>query len=196
MRVLGAILAGGQARRFGSDKALATLGGKTLIDRVAAALAGQVDAVVICGRAGGLPDRPRAGLGPLGGLNAALHEGAARGFDAVLSVPCDTSRLPTDLLDRLRRAGDRAYIKDAPVVGLWRCALAPTLDSHIVGDDRSLRAWARRVEAIAVSLDVPIENINTPADLARLVNEEDRPRRLDVADARSDSGIGIERRAP
>ena len=38
MRVLGAILAGGQSRRFGSDKASASLDGKSLLDHVADAL--------------------------------------------------------------------------------------------------------------------------------------------------------------
>ena len=50
MRVLGVVLAGGQSRRFGSDKALAEIAGRTLLDRAVATLARQVDTVVVAGR--------------------------------------------------------------------------------------------------------------------------------------------------
>ncbi|MGK2284557.1 molybdenum cofactor guanylyltransferase [Pedomonas sp. V897] len=105
---LGAILAGGESRRFGRDKAEARLAGKRLLDHVAGQLAPQVDALVVVGgpaRAGydALPDRPAPGLGPLGGLNAALHEAARRGLAWVLTAPCDAARLPPDLAERLMR---------------------------------------------------------------------------------------------
>src|SRR3546814_13961187 len=78
MRLLGAVLAGGRSSRFGSDKALAMLDGRTLLDHAAAALGAHVETVVICGRhvpgMTGLADRPAADMGPLGGLNAALHQ--------------------------------------------------------------------------------------------------------------------------
>src|SRR3546814_13659705 len=48
--ILGAIIAGGAARRFGSDKALADLGGRRLIDHAADVLRGTVGALVVCGR--------------------------------------------------------------------------------------------------------------------------------------------------
>ena len=48
--ILGAILAGGQARRFGSDKAQALWRGRRLIDHVADALGSQTTALVVCGR--------------------------------------------------------------------------------------------------------------------------------------------------
>src|SRR3990167_7470371 len=89
LRVLGAILAGGKAQRFGSDKAHALWRGERLIDRFAAALGPQCEDLVVCGREEpgftSLPDRPEAGLGPLGGLNAALHHARDNGFDAVLA---------------------------------------------------------------------------------------------------------------
>lgn len=81
MRLLGAILAGGAATRFGSDKGSgALIGGRALIDHVADALRPQVATLVVCGRhwpgLEGLADRPASGLGPLGGLCAALaHAG-------------------------------------------------------------------------------------------------------------------------
>ncbi len=60
MRLLGAVLAGGQSRRFGSDKALALLDGRPLIAHVIAALAAQTEAVIVCGKEWGdwVPDRP------------------------------------------------------------------------------------------------------------------------------------------
>lgn len=166
MRLLGAILAGGQSSRFGSDKAQAMLDGATLIERVADALAPQVAALVICGRAPGLDDRP-PGIGPLGGLAAALHYGAAHGYDAVVSVPCDTPLLPGDLVGRLGKGV--SFLTQSPVIGLWPAKLAERLDAHLAAtDDYSMRAWARTCGAEARTLDLTIPNINTPADLAKL----------------------------
>jgi hypothetical protein len=80
--ILGAVLAGGQSSRFGSDKALAELDGRTLLARAVEALQAQCDAVVVVGREDApvptLPDRPRPGMGPLGGIAAALHHAAGR----------------------------------------------------------------------------------------------------------------------
>ena len=47
--ILGAIMAGGAASRFGSDKALALFEGRPLIDHVAQALADQAAAVIVVG---------------------------------------------------------------------------------------------------------------------------------------------------
>ena len=111
MRLLGAILAGGRSSRFGSDKAVAVWQGRTLLDWATGALAPHVEATVICGRDGGIADRPAGGLGPLAGINAALHLGAAAGFDAVLTLPCDTPTVEPALLDALCRAGVAALCR-------------------------------------------------------------------------------------
>jgi len=167
-RLLGAVLAGGQARRFGSDKALALLGGMTLLDRVSEGLAVQTEAVIVCGRAEGLADRPPGGLGPLAGINAALHAGLEAGFYAVLSVPCDAPVLPPDLRARLE-GPDAACLADTPVIGFWPCTLAPALDAFLAQSaDRSMRAWAAGIGARIIRLPDAIPNINTPADLAKL----------------------------
>lgn len=168
MRLLGAVLAGGQSRRFGSDKALAMLGGKPLIEHAIQALAAQTDAVIVCGREWGdwVADRPEPGLGPLGAINAALHCAAGRGFDAVLTVPCDAPILPLDLADRLRSAGSAVFVEDMPVIGLWPASLAAGLDDHIASSsDHSVRGWARKAEAVPYVLDKSIPNVNNAADL-------------------------------
>jgi molybdenum cofactor guanylyltransferase len=167
-RILGAVLAGGQSRRFGSDKADALLGGRRLIDWAADALAPWTERVVLCGRKGGLSDRPAADLGPLGGLNAALHHGRTQGFDAVLTMPCDVPVAPGDVLHQLVGAGHAAYLEACPVLGFWPCMLADRLDAHLGGADRSMRSWARLVGAVAIGSDIDIANVNTIADLRRL----------------------------
>ncbi|QIG79873.1 molybdenum cofactor guanylyltransferase [Stakelama tenebrarum] len=172
MKLLGAILAGGQSRRFGSDKACALLDGKPLLDHVADALGSQVDSIVVCGRRwpgrACLPDRPAPDLGPLGGLNAALHHAAGHGFDAVLSAGCDTPRLPDDLSGRFGTGG---YLADLPIMGLWPASLAPRLD-RFLGEDpiRSMRGWAQVAELAPLPGGAAIANVNRPADLALLRN--------------------------
>ena len=170
MRLLGAILAGGQSRRFGSDKAAALVDGTRLIDRVAASLGEQCEAVVVCGRNEAewqcLADRPTSGLGPLAGLNAVLAHAAGQGFDAVLASGCDIPDLPPDLA--LRLVGEAAAIVESqPVVGLWPAALAPVLDRFMADGGRSLYRFADHVGARRVAFDPPLGNVNTPADLRR-----------------------------
>ena len=92
--VLGAVLAGGRSSRFGSDKALALLNGRTLLDHAIAAISPHIGQVVVCGRAGGLADRPQRDMGPLGGLNAALHHAVDHGFAGVLTTGCDMPVYP------------------------------------------------------------------------------------------------------
>lgn len=172
MRVLGAVLAGGRARRFGSDKALALLAGKPLIEHVIEALAVQTDAVAVCGR--DMPGRlcfsdwPAPDLGPLGGLAAALRYGAASGFEAILTAACDTPLLPTDLMTRLQGEG-ASIVAGQPLIGFWPAALSDRLTEHLENTaDRSMRTWVKASGARQVAFPGPIPNVNAPADLASL----------------------------
>lgn len=170
---MGAILAGGQARRFGSDKAHARYEGFRLIDLVAEALGVQCDAIVVCGREepgfNCIADRPAADMGPLGGINAALHYGAGQGFDAVLSAACDIPNLPPDLAEILGAetlsAKGPAIVQSQPVVGLWPVNLARELDAFLEEGGRKLYDFGSRVSARMVRFDPPLMNINRPEDL-------------------------------
>ncbi len=168
MNVLGAILAGGQARRFGSDKAQALYDGVRLIDRVADALGTQSQALIICGREepgfGSVPDLPEAGLGPLGGLNAALHFAETHGFAHVLSCGVDVPNLPADLVGQL--SGDTAaVVADQPTVGWWPVHHAADLAEFLEEGGRALYGFAERIAARKIALDPPLINVNRPEDL-------------------------------
>ena len=171
MRVLGAVLAGGAARRFGSDKALALWRGRPLLDHATDLLARHADAVVIAGgtREGyvSIADRPVPGLGPLGGLCGALAHAADHGFGAVLTVPCDTPDLSDSLMVTLRGHDAAAYLVSLPVAGCWPTRLHPALATWLgAGGDRSMRAWAAICGALPVETDLSIRNINRVEDLS------------------------------
>lgn len=175
MTRLGAILAGGQSTRFGSDKAEALLDGTALIDHVIARLAPQCDAIVMCGRQRtGIPsiaDRPGPDQGPLGGLNAALQYASEHDHDEVLSVACDNADLPEDLADQL--SPPPAYVALQPVIGLWPSAMADRLDGWMRGQDkRAIMAWIEESGARPVQLRRKTANINSPEDLAALENPD------------------------
>ncbi len=113
----GLILAGGRARRMGGqDKGLIPLAGRPLIAWVIEALRPQVGSILISanrnqaayaafgypviGDEGGGPDL--AGFqGPLAGIAAAMTLAQT---PWLLSLPCDTPLLPTDLVARLAAA--------------------------------------------------------------------------------------------
>lgn len=173
MRLLGAILAGGKASRFGSDKAAAIIDGLPLIEHVAAALARVTQAVIVVGRdwpgMESVADRPAAGMGPLGGLCGALCYGRDAGFDAVVTAGCDMMPVVLPPLPSLEGAAmDPAYIADHFLSAIWPTALASGLESHMTKtSDLSLRGWIKACDAQPVTSSAPFYNLNTPNDLAR-----------------------------
>ncbi|WP_298289613.1 molybdenum cofactor guanylyltransferase [Novosphingobium sp.] len=166
--ILGAVLAGGRSTRFGSDKALAELGGRTLLARAVEALEAHCEAVVVIGRktapAPTIPDWPRADMGPLGGIAAALHHARDAGYAQVLTCSVDSVGLADDLLTQLQPAP--AYCESQPVIGLWPASASATLDTMLTSEGRhSMLAFAKSIGARAVRFETIPDNINTPADL-------------------------------
>ncbi|MEP0189261.1 MAG: molybdenum cofactor guanylyltransferase [Erythrobacter sp.] len=168
MNVLGAILAGGQARRFGSDKAHAVYGGSRLIDLVADALGAQTTALIVCGREepgfGCIADSPEPGLGPLGGLSAALTFAETHGFAHVLTSGVDVPNVPADLLAQLSGEG-AAIVASQPVVGFWPVWVAADLIDFLNEGGRALYGFADRIGARQIELTQPLLNVNRPEDL-------------------------------
>jgi molybdopterin-guanine dinucleotide biosynthesis protein A len=172
MTVLGAIFAGGAARRFGSDKAAAPIGGMSMIDRVAERLGPQCDVLVVVGREWpgliSIADAPRAGLGPLGALAGALEYARTGGHGSVLTSGCDLPDLPLDLA-KLLRPGP-AVVKGQPLLGLWPAGLGPPLVSWLAsGGDQAIRSWIEHIGARRVALPVQPTNINRVEDLDRFI---------------------------
>jgi molybdopterin-guanine dinucleotide biosynthesis protein A len=195
--ILGAVLAGGRSTRFGSDKAEALLDGKPLLDHAIAAIRPHVTDLVLVGRdRPGWPclsDRPRPGLGPLGGIAAALHHAGRHGYDRVLTIACDVPHVSPELIEALI-ARTPAYCRDAPILAGWPASAAAMLDRYLNapakagvqfdGSTRlpppqehegnpklphlSIRRWAATLAAQPIPAPHPLANANTPADLAAL----------------------------
>jgi molybdenum cofactor guanylyltransferase len=175
--ILGVVLAGGQSTRFGSDKALAELGGRTLLTRAVDALSGWCELVVIAGREIGparcIPDWPGPNMGPLAGIAAGLRYARDEGYDSVLTCGVDSARLPDDLLERL--SPGPAYVDSQPVIGHWPTGTVDGLETLLLAEGRhSMLAFASAVGARPVKISAIPANINTPADLSAFGAEMER----------------------
>jgi molybdopterin-guanine dinucleotide biosynthesis protein A len=203
---LGLVLAGGLARRMGGgDKALISIGGVTILDRVLARLQPACTGIVL--NANGDPARfARFGLpvipdsvpdfaGPLAGILAGLDWAAHHVPDIawMASAPGDCPFLPRDLVSRLHqvrkaqgtalacaRSGDWRH----PVIGLWPVALREDLRHALIDEGlHKIEVWtARHGVALAEWSAAPVDpffNVNTPEDAA----EAERLVRDDAADA-------------
>jgi molybdenum cofactor guanylyltransferase len=175
MRLLGAILAGGQSRRFGSDKAAALVDGKALLDHVADVLRPQCAALVIAGREWqgitSVADIPESGQGPLGGLAGALDYAQRNGFGAVLSCGCDVLGLPENLVGQLGAAP--AIFDELPIVGLWPANLADILAVWLANPaNRSVYRFADYISARRVTTPASITNVNRVSDLAAVASPQ------------------------
>ena len=193
--ISGVVLAGGLARRMGgAAKGLQLLAGKPLAQWVVERLQPQVDEVLInanrkiAGYASlGYPvisDRVPGFAGPLAGLHAAL---ASATHPLVACVPCDSPRLPADLVERLYHALAsqrcdltlaRTCAQRQPVFCLCRRALLPHLTQFLHDGGRQPGLWYSTLNACEVAFDDEVAafcNINTPDDLARLAGEAPWP---------------------
>lgn len=167
--ILGAVLAGGLSTRFGSDKALAELGGETLLALSVKALESHVDAVVIVGRTKGparcVPDWPVPNAGPLGGFAGALTYALENGYESVLTCGVDSVGLPDALLSILSPAP--RFLETQPVIGHWPAKAAGALEELLFSSRKhSVRAFAEMIGAKPVKSHTKPANINTPADLS------------------------------
>lgn len=167
--ILGVVLAGGRSARFGSDKALATLGGQSLLDLSISGLTRWCDAVVVVGRPSApvevLSDWPGPDMGPLAGIAAGLRHAKENGYTSVLTCGVDSIDLPDDLLDLFGRPP--AFLESQPVVGHWPVEALPSLTALLSGAGRhSMLAFAEAIAARPVQLSDQPANINTVEDLA------------------------------
>lgn len=177
-----AITAGGQSRRFGSDKALAQWRGETLLWHAAQALA-SADQKILIAPAGRYDlagwhtiGDTRPAQGPLAGLEAALW---AAEYDWVafagVDVPTLTPAYWAALLNAMKHDALSVQATDPtgqpqPLGALYHRALLPHLSALLDNGERRLRLACPTERVVQVG-NLPehfFRNINTPQDLEHL----------------------------
>ncbi len=185
----GVILAGGLARRMGGgDKCLAEVDGQTILSRVIARIAPQVEDLAINANGDptrfqsyGLPviaDTIEGNPGPLAGVLAGLEWGKAMGATDIVTVAADTPFFPDDLVHQLLTSAESEDLPLAlaetssgrhPTFGLWPTNLATDLRNSIEQGTRKVVAWTDKHGAARTVFghEDAFFNVNTPDDLAR-----------------------------
>jgi molybdopterin-guanine dinucleotide biosynthesis protein A len=180
------ILAGGRAIRMGGlDKGLILFQNKPLITHVITRLKPQVDEIIINAnretdtyQALGyqvLQDEIDNFAGPLAGMQLGLKY-ASNPY--VLTVPCDSPRLPLDLAMRLQTAliAENADIsivtsedKTHPVFCLCKKSVLTALEDYLKRGGRKVSAWQQSLNHVYVDFSDCAEaftNLNTQDDLS------------------------------
>ena len=191
MQITGLILAGGRGSRMGSiDKGLAQFGKQPMVQHVIARLQPQVRRLLINANqnldtyaAFGAPVWPDAMpdfAGPLAGLQTGLMHCET---PFLVTAPCDSPFLPTDLVQRLATAlqaegADLAVAvtgagdsrQPHPVFCLAKASLLPHLTQFLEGGDRKVDRWyaTLRVAEVHFPDEAAFRNINTLAELQQM----------------------------
>ncbi|HOP59903.1 MAG TPA: molybdenum cofactor guanylyltransferase [Candidatus Saccharicenans sp.] len=160
------ILAGGQSRRMGRDKASLPLGEQTLLEQLIEQLAGRFQEIIISVSKGQpyplnnvrqVEDRYE-NAGPLAGLLAGLQ---ASSSDISLVVPCDQPEIDLGIVrDMLQVLGQHDLVYPRldgqiphPLFALYRRSLWPVIEKLI--NEGKLSVLHLLTEVKAVALDIP-----------------------------------------
>jgi molybdenum cofactor guanylyltransferase len=188
--ITGIVLAGGLGRRMsddgaGIDKGLQPFRGRPMVQHVIERLRPQVGALAINAnrnldtwRGFGHPvfgDVLEGYAGPLAGLHAAMRFAAT---SWLVTAPCDSPFLPTDLVARLASAAAAADAQVAvartggqphPVFALVERRLLPDLESFLASGQRRIDRWYAPLRVVEVTFadERAFRNINTVDELRR-----------------------------
>jgi molybdopterin-guanine dinucleotide biosynthesis protein A len=177
---VGAVLAGGDSSRMGSDKAALEYRDAPFIDHILATMSLVLAQVVVCGGTyeGPVPvlSDPVANAGPLAGLLAALDHAEGR---AVVVVPTDMPLVTVELIRRLAdpqllgstvrlaRSGDQVQ----PLCASYGPGVRPVVAKRLAQAQRSAMGLVDALTSIEyIEADArTLTNVNTPQDYERLM---------------------------
>lgn len=188
-----AILAGGQSRRMGMDKALVLFQGKPLVKHVIERLPEVYDIILIARQ----PDQYAAlgipvhadivpDLGPIGGLRTAL---TLVQHDQVIVVGCDMPFINPLLLKKLLAMQTENHAdavvplwrgKSQPLHAVYHRYCLPKIESALAAGTRRMQdlldqidtRWVNEAEYAPLETDgLAFTNMNTPADLEHASTE-------------------------
>jgi molybdopterin-guanine dinucleotide biosynthesis protein A len=200
--ITGLILAGGRGSRMGGvDKGLQNFNGIPLALHTLMRLGPQVESVMVNANrnlsayesfgASVWPDASADFAGPLSGFLVGLERAET---PYVLTVPCDTPRLPLDLAERLAEAlvredadiamaaapettsDGQTETRAQPVFCLMKIEMSESLVKFMHAGGRKIDAWTAQHKTVVVPFDAPSDdplafaNVNTLNELQALEN--------------------------
>ena len=175
--IVGAILAGGQSRRFGVDKAQVRLGSATLLERAIDSLRPFDSSPLVIGRPPHLDER--AGLGPLAGLETALRK-LPTSANHLLLIAVDMPGINFELLQAIASAPNADVVvpyhdnRFHPLCSRWHRRVLPTI-THIL--DRGERSMHSALDCLGVhSLTEEVlqrMGVSNPAHTLSNINDRD-----------------------
>jgi molybdenum cofactor guanylyltransferase len=199
--ITGLILAGGRGTRMGHvDKGLQPFRGATMVAHVMQRLAPQVGSIAINANqnldqyaaigAPVWPDDLEGFEGPLAGLETGLRRCST---DYLVTAPCDSPFLPSELVGRLwtamqEQGADLALaeteeaddsgtlrIQPHPVFALVKKSALPHLAAFLAGGGRRMDGWYGAIKVARVRFDdaSAFRNINTLRELQQYENEQE-----------------------
>jgi molybdenum cofactor guanylyltransferase len=191
MSVLGYVQAGGGSTRFGKDKALVELGGKTMLAQTTELVASVCREAMIIAAEGKYTGAPAPlladrwpGQGPLGGILTALQSSALQASESTwnLIVSCDMPFLTREWLEFLCQSAEQSAKQVVvaqsanglePLCACWKTASMPGVQAAFDSGVRRVTEAMKRLpmEVLDVSVWKRFDtegrlfwNMNTPAD--------------------------------
>lgn len=188
MQLAGIVLAGGESRRMGRDKATlpGPRGPATLLEYVVGVLTQRCDPIFVMAAPGQpLPEVTARiirdeirGQGPLPatgrGLRAAAEAGARYAFVCAVDMPLLSPELIDDLVHLATETKAEVVLpwdgRSHYLASLYRTDLAERIDRLVAGGARSMRALIDASDAQQIVLPESrfLANVNTEADLRAL----------------------------
>ena len=197
--ILGVILAGGKSSRFGSNKADAHLGDKTLLEHIISKVEKNFLEVLIVSNKESIKinkknvflvkDFIKGQLGPLIGILSAMKwiEQNNKKYKWIATFPCDTPFFDDSIIEKLKNcsiSNDHLLFflnsrkKRHNIFGLWSLKLIDILEEDIRSNNfRKVELWADKIGVQKIEVNTEgfdkFLNINTLDDL------EDAKKNLD-----------------
>ena len=190
-KILFAILAGGQSKRFGGGfKTFSKIDGEKILDIIINKLKKYSRDIII--NANSLKDfkginqpivadKLNGFLGPLAGIHTSMSYAKNKYVkkEWIFTVPSDTPYLPENLLDKFLETFDNQNIKiliarsnnrHHPVIAMWHISLLQNLEDELKSKNYKIMYWVKKHNYKFVEFNSDQEknffNINTKEDLS------------------------------
>lgn len=183
------ILAGGNSRRMGSDKALLPFAGLRLIDHVYRTLKGRfAEVLLVTDRGREIADldcRKVVDIVPEGGVLAGIHSALVHaGQEKVFVAACDMPFISETVISRICALNSRGEVilpytrgGHEPLHAIYSKSCLPVIEELLDAGQRRVGALFSRVQVVQIGADAGMScalwersflNINTPEDYVSL----------------------------